>query len=105
MRQRCANHPGREAAARCPDCRSFFCRECVTEHEGGVLCAACIRKRTAARAAPKRRLLRQLLGLVPAGLGILAGWLFFFLLGRLLIQQQPAVPEEESEESVVSELR
>ena len=90
--QRCANHPGREAAARCPDCRSFFCRECVTEHEDQVLCAACIRKRTAAHTTPRRRLLRQLAGTVPVGLGLLTAWLFFFLLGRALILQQPESP-------------
>lgn len=90
--QRCANHSGREAAARCPDCRSFFCRECVTEHEDRVLCAACIRKRTAVHAAPRRRLLRQLAGALPVGLGLLTAWLFFFLLGRVLILQQPEVP-------------
>jgi hypothetical protein len=90
--QRCANHPGREAAARCPECRSFFCRECVTEHEDRVLCAACIRKRTAARTAPRRRLLRRLAGAVPVGLGLLTAWLFFFLLGRILILQQPEGP-------------
>jgi len=101
VRQRCANHPGREAAARCPDCRSFFCRECVTEHEGGVLCAACLRRRTAARSAPQRRFLRRLAGLLPAVLGVLAGWLFFFLLGRALLLHQPEPPDEGS---IASEL-
>ena len=32
IHQRCSNHPGREAAVRCPECGRFFCRECVTEH-------------------------------------------------------------------------
>ena len=40
--QRCVLHPEREAVARCPECGRFFCRECVTEHEGRLLCAACI---------------------------------------------------------------
>jgi hypothetical protein len=90
--QRCANHTGREAAARCPECRSFFCRECVTEHEGRVLCAACIRRLTAAGAARRRPLLRRLAGIVPIGLGLLTAWLFFFLFGRALILQQPETP-------------
>ena len=42
-RQRCAFHPVREAVARCPACSRFFCRECVTEHEGRFLCAGCLR--------------------------------------------------------------
>lgn len=90
--QRCANHPGREAAARCPECRSFFCRECVTEHEDRVLCAACIRKLTTARAARRRPLLRRLAAVVPVALGLLTAWLFFYLLGRGLFLQQPEAP-------------
>jgi len=42
--QRCHNHLEREAVARCPACGRFFCRECITEHEDKVLCAACLRK-------------------------------------------------------------
>ena len=38
---RCGNHAGREAVARCPECRGFFCRECITEHEGRLICAQC----------------------------------------------------------------
>jgi uncharacterized paraquat-inducible protein A len=45
-RTRCHNHPQREAAARCPECGRFFCRECVTEHEGRVICSACLRALT-----------------------------------------------------------
>jgi hypothetical protein len=42
--QRCANHPQREASARCPECGRFFCRECITEHDDRVLCASCLAK-------------------------------------------------------------
>lgn len=40
--QRCLRHFDREAAARCPECRGYFCRECISEHEGRVLCATCL---------------------------------------------------------------
>lgn len=51
---RCAAHPDREAAARCPGCSRFFCRECVTEHAGRVLCARCLAAQaTAAHKGPK----------------------------------------------------
>jgi formylmethanofuran dehydrogenase subunit E len=43
---RCQRHPGREAAARCPSCQQSFCRECITEHEGRMLCLACLTKRS-----------------------------------------------------------
>ena len=42
LHQRCFNHMLREAVACCPECRRYFCRECVTEHEDKVLCAACL---------------------------------------------------------------
>ncbi|MFN7139481.1 MAG: rhomboid family protein, partial [Limisphaerales bacterium] len=42
--QHCLNHFTREAAARCPECKQFFCRECITEHDDRVICAGCLRK-------------------------------------------------------------
>lgn len=39
---RCVLHTQREAAARCPECKRFFCRECITEHDGRVLCSGCL---------------------------------------------------------------
>jgi hypothetical protein len=42
--QRCFHHASREAAARCPECGRFYCRECVTEHDDRAICAACLKK-------------------------------------------------------------
>ena len=42
--QRCFHHSHREAVARCPECRQFYCRECVTEHDYRVICATCLKK-------------------------------------------------------------
>ena len=42
LQQRCWNHEAREAACRCPACGRSYCRECVSEHEGRLLCAACL---------------------------------------------------------------
>ncbi len=47
---RCAYHHGREAAARCPSCHRDYCRECVTEHRGRLLCITCLAAATARRA-------------------------------------------------------
>jgi hypothetical protein len=81
--QRCFNHARREAVARCPECGRCFCRECVTEHEDRVVCAACLKKLT------RRPLLRQpafarMLRLAQCGAGILIAWFFFFLIGESL---------------------
>ena len=29
----------------------FYCRECITEHDGRMLCAACVRKQSLPRAS------------------------------------------------------
>jgi len=42
--RRCLVHPDREAAARCPSCHQYYCRECVVEHDTRFLCAACLQK-------------------------------------------------------------
>ncbi len=82
--QRCLNHAEREAVALCPQCRHYFCRECITEHEDRVLCAACLRKLARVPLlqrrgfASARRLLECLLGLAMV-------WFFFYLLGECLL--------------------
>ena len=47
--QRCFLHATREAVARCPRCERFYCRECITEHDGRIICAACLREISGAR--------------------------------------------------------
>lgn len=91
-RQRCWIHLEREAAARCPACTHFYCRECVTEHEGRVICAACLRDLLAKAAARRRELgagtRRVLAGLVRAGqlaVSVLLAWVFFQQLGHWLL--------------------
>lgn len=84
-RQRCFNHAGREAAAQCPQCRRFFCRECVTEHEGRVICATCLIKLIDKANRPHR----GLGAIITAGAGIagiVVAWLMFQCLGQLLLE-------------------
>ncbi|MFP4445330.1 MAG: hypothetical protein ACLFPD_03680 [Desulfosudaceae bacterium] len=83
-RQRCANHRDREAAARCPACHRYFCRECVTEHEGRMLCAACIADLAPAKAPARGRLARLSQG-VWLVFGLVLLWTIFYYLGRLLM--------------------
>jgi hypothetical protein len=84
MTQCCFNHAQREAVARCPQCGRYFCRECITEHDDRVICAACLRK--LARVPLLRR--RGFAGLIRLGqflLGLLAAWFFFYLIGESLL--------------------
>lgn len=82
---RCLLHPERESVARCPECRQAYCRECITEHDGRVICAACLRKLTR---KPERRPVRLgwLFRPVHLATGLLVGWFLFYTLGRLLLQ-------------------
>jgi uncharacterized paraquat-inducible protein A len=86
--RRCARHPAREAAARCPGCAEFFCRECIVEHEGKLLCARCLARVTAARERRRQRL-ASLRRAVSAGAGTLVLWLVFYWLGALLLKIPP----------------
>ncbi|MCP4347351.1 MAG: rhomboid family protein [Desulfobacterales bacterium] len=82
--QKCFNHHMREAAARCPECGRNFCRECVTEHKGRVLCASCINSLLAPSKEKKARFnrLKQIFLFLA---GITVTWLFFYYLGRILL--------------------
>ncbi len=84
LQQRCWNHDAREAVCRCPQCGRSFCRECVTEHEARLLCAACLDALTLP-AQPKNTGLRKLLPVVKALAGILLAWMIFYGAGETLI--------------------
>lgn len=81
VQQRCFNHGSREAAARCPECRRHFCRECVTEHEDRLLCASCQRLRTTEGGKADLRPGLQLIAALISFLMLVFG---FYLTGRLL---------------------
>ena len=84
LQQRCWNHEAREAVCRCPQCGRSFCRECVTEHESRLLCAACLRNLALAGAARRGRLRR----LTPAAMtlaGVVLAWAIFFGAAESLI--------------------
>ena len=82
--QHCFNHTVREAVARCPGCARYFCRECVTEHEDRVICAACLKKQSEKLVAKKGGL-RGLLTLLKLSAGVFVLWLIFYVLGQMLL--------------------
>ena len=87
-RQRCWTHAQREAVSRCPACRRFYCRECVTEHDGRLLCVQCLLAGTAVNAA--RPGTRWLVLLAAAVLGVLVSFVVFYTTGYVLQQLPPA---------------
>ena len=86
--QRCLIHADREAIARCPACANYFCRECITEHEGKFLCSNCLQRRFAPIESAHRGA-----GWFMASIGMIIGltiaWFFFYLIGRILILIPP----------------
>jgi hypothetical protein len=83
--QRCFNHAIREAVARCPECRQFFCRECITEHDDRVVCAACLARITR-KPLTQRLSLVKVLWLAQAVVGLVIVWYFFFIIGESLLK-------------------
>lgn len=81
---KCFNHDQREAVARCPSCRRHFCRECVTEHEHRLLCAACLKAALAEPTERRARIVpfRAVMQFITA-LAVL--WLLFFAAGQALL--------------------
>lgn len=82
--QRCFNHSQREAAARCPECRQFFCRECITEHDDRVICAGCLKKEQTS-AQTRRPVIKVALRLFLCLITVIGLWFFFFSVGDMLL--------------------
>ena len=82
--QLCWNHENREAVCRFLGCRRSFCRECVTEHNGRLLCASCF---AAAIPAAKSRSgsLRKLATPLLLASALLLGWLVYWGFGEVVI--------------------
>ena len=90
--QRCFNHARREAAGRCTACRRYFCRECVTEHEGRLVCAACLRRATAVGKG-RTAVLGGILEAALAAGAMIAAWFVFYNVGEWLISLPSAFHE------------
>jgi hypothetical protein len=94
LQQRCWNHEAREAACRCPACGRSYCRECVSEHEGRLLCAACLSRVTAGREQSSGRW-RKLAPAAMIAAAILLAWLTYWAAGESVMavirrmQQEP----------------
>ena len=83
--QRCLLHWQREAAARCPSCNRYFCRECVTEHEGRMICSSCLGK-IPRRFDRERHPFKSLFRIVQVAAGVVILWICFYYLGQILLE-------------------
>lgn len=92
IHQRCFNHSLREAAARCPECARFYCRECITEHEDRVICASCLAK-LVKKPLTQRAAFVGIIRSFQLFTGLVIACLFFYLVGRTLLSIDASVHE------------
>jgi len=97
VQQRCRNHIHREAAARCPECQRFFCRECITEHDDRVICSSCLAQLTGGSEKHASRM-GAVVQLIQIAVGLAIVWSCFYMMGRGLL----FVPSEFHEQSLWS---
>jgi len=72
------------ASARCPQCRRFFCKECITEHSGKVLCTTCL-SQTAPAISDKHSRRAVLIHAIQFLTGLWLIWVFFYYVARILL--------------------
>jgi hypothetical protein len=82
--RRCLVHPDREAAARCPSCHQYYCRECVVEHDALFLCAACLQKSIETR-SHRRSIPFDWLSPFRLLLGFAGAYLSLYVIERILL--------------------
>jgi hypothetical protein len=75
----------REAVARCPQCTRYFCRECVTEHDGRLMCRGCLAAASTVVDAEPRNWGALVWPLLAAG-GWLFVWILAYYVGDLLLR-------------------
>ncbi len=85
IRQRCFNHATREAVAICLECRHCFCRECITEHQDRVVCAACLSKLVSKKKEPSAKMSLVLNTFLFLG-ALMILWFSFYALGQFLLK-------------------
>ena len=81
----CVTHADRVSSARCPSCRQFYCSECITEHQGKMICAGCLEKELASiRPIRKERRSFPLMALVQFLVAVLVVWMVFYFFAQTL---------------------
>ncbi|MEM7602236.1 MAG: rhomboid family protein [Verrucomicrobiota bacterium] len=81
----CVIHADRVSAARCPSCHQFYCSECITEHEGKMICAGCLDQLDASSSEAQKKPARvpgaAVLQIVAAAVVV---WILFYFFAQTL---------------------
>lgn len=89
--RKCERHSAREAVARCPSCEDHFCRECVVEHEGQLLCAPCLGRLNLDGDDNKQSRWVFVTRFGRLAFAMLVLWIAFYAFGQFLKTVPPAV--------------
>ena len=81
---RCSIHPDRQGSARCPICRQSYCAECITEHEGKLTCASCLRTMHETEAKPKERRSFVIAPFIQIVIALALCWVAYYLFAQTL---------------------
>lgn len=81
----CVFHLKRPAVARCPKCGSFYCGECITEHEGKLTCASCLAGEHKEKPAKRRAAWLSPAPLLQIACGLAFCWLLYYLIAQVLL--------------------
>lgn len=83
---RCWNHGERMAVARCSSCGRHYCRECVAEHDGRMICGACLRREQPAARGGGFAWFAALGRVAHTFAAVFVAWLIFYGVARLLLR-------------------
>ena len=86
----CAIHPDRQSSARCPSCGSYFCSECITEHEGRLTCASCLAADSTKPTATKAKWRFPFAATLQVIVALILCWAVYYSIGRTLAD----IPDE-----------
>lgn len=91
--RKCVRHSAREAVARCSSCSEHFCRECVVEHTGILLCSACLARKVSKVEETRSTKRRHIGEFALTAACVLFLWVVFYGLGQVLKNIPPSVHE------------
>jgi len=91
--RKCVRHSAREAVARCSSCSEHFCRECIVEHTGVLLCTACLAREVAKEEKPRATDWNRVGEFALTAACVLFLWAVFYGFGQALKSIPPSVHE------------